>query len=156
MESWDGSILSKTMLTCVNQCISYAAYAGNPYSPGQILAKVFHMVFQTGLFHTACQEWKRLPLAQKTYNHFKQQILLAQQDNRNEQCTSKEAGYRLAVQAEKMENKDRDLRQCRHHQTVKPRLGPCGSTRRQDRLGGWQQDRSTEHHQPISTVGQEV
>jgi hypothetical protein len=65
--------------------------------------KVFHVVFQTGLFHTACQEWKRLPAAQKTYNHFQQHIILAQQDNCNKQHTSKEARYGLAAQAEKME-----------------------------------------------------
>jgi hypothetical protein len=103
MESWDGSIPFETVLTRVNQCVSYAAYAGNLYSPGQILAKVFHVVFQTGLFHTTCQEWKRLPAAQRTYNNFKAHIILAQQDNRNKQRTSKETGYRLAAQAEKME-----------------------------------------------------
>jgi hypothetical protein len=103
MESWDGSVPFETVLTRVNQCVSYAAYAGNPYSPGQIWAKVFHVVFQTGLFHTACREWKRLPAAQRTYNNFKAHIILAQQDNRNEQRTSKETGYGLAAQAEKME-----------------------------------------------------
>jgi hypothetical protein len=91
MESWDGSVLFKTVLTCVNQCISYTAYAGNLFSPGQILAKVFHVVFQTGLFHTACQEWKRLPAAQRTYNNFKAHIILAQQDNCNKQCSRKQA-----------------------------------------------------------------
>jgi hypothetical protein len=103
MESWDRSSLFETVLICVDQCIAYAAYAGNLYSPGQILAKVFHVVFQAGLFHTACWEWKRLLAAQKTYTNFKRHIVLAQQDNRNEQQTSKEAGYRLAAQAEKME-----------------------------------------------------
>jgi hypothetical protein len=48
MESWDGSVLFETVLTCVNQCISYAAYAGNPYSPGQILAKVSMWHFRQG------------------------------------------------------------------------------------------------------------
>jgi hypothetical protein len=41
--------------------------------------------------------------AQKTYTNFKLHIVHAQQDNRNEQRTSKEAGYGLAAQAEKME-----------------------------------------------------
>jgi hypothetical protein len=94
MESWDGSSPFETVIDCVNQCVAYAAYVGNLYSPGQILSKVFHVVFQTGLFHTACQERKRLPAAQKTYANFKHHIVLAQQDNRN---TSKEAGYGLAA-----------------------------------------------------------
>jgi hypothetical protein len=38
--------------------------------------------------------------AQKTYANFKHHIVLAQQDIRNEQRTSKEAGYGLAAQAE--------------------------------------------------------
>jgi hypothetical protein len=103
MESWDGSSLFETVLIQVNQCIAYAAYAGNLYSQGQILAKVFCVVFQTSLFHTACQEWKQLPAAQKTYTNFKCHIVLAQQDIQKEQRTSKEAGYRLAAQAEKIE-----------------------------------------------------
>jgi hypothetical protein len=48
MESWDGSVPFETVLTHVNQYVSYAAYTRNLYSPGQILAKVFHVVFQTG------------------------------------------------------------------------------------------------------------
>jgi hypothetical protein len=103
MESWDGSSPFETVINRVNQCVTYAAYAGTLYSPGQIIAKVFHVVFQTGLVHTACREWKRLLAAQKTYANFKLQIVLAQQDNRNEQQTSKEARYGLAAQAEKME-----------------------------------------------------
>jgi hypothetical protein len=54
-------------------------------------------------FHIACCKWKRLPAVQKTYANFKTHIVLAQQYNRNEQRTSKEAGYRLAAQAKKME-----------------------------------------------------
>jgi hypothetical protein len=65
MESWDGFSPFETVINRVNQCVAYAAYAGNLYSPGQILAKVFHVVFQTSLFHIACREWKRLPAAQK-------------------------------------------------------------------------------------------
>jgi hypothetical protein len=103
MESWDGSSPFEAVITRINQCVAYAAYAGNPYSPGQILAKVFHVVFQTGLIHIACREWKRLPAAQRTNANFKTHIVLAQQDNRNEQRTSKEAGYGLAAQAKKME-----------------------------------------------------
>jgi flagellar basal body rod protein FlgC len=103
MESWDGSSPFETVINRVNQCIAYAAYAGNLSSPRQILSKVFHVVFQTGLFHITCREWKRLPATQKTYTNFKTHIVLAQQDNRNEQRTSKEAGYGLAAQAEKME-----------------------------------------------------
>jgi hypothetical protein len=103
MESWDGSSPFETVINRVNQCVAYAAYAGTLYSPGQILAKIFYVVFQTGLFHTACREWKRLLAAQKTYANFKLHIVRAQQDNCNEQRTSKEAGYGLAAQAEKME-----------------------------------------------------
>jgi hypothetical protein len=102
MESWDGTSPFKTVLTCqLMYCLCSLRW--DPYSSGQILAKVFHVVFQTGLFHTACWEWKRLPAAQKTYTNFKHHRVLAQQDNRNKQRTSKEAGYGLAVQAKKME-----------------------------------------------------
>jgi hypothetical protein len=64
MESWDGSSPFETVLINVDQCIAYTAYAGNLYSPGQILAKVFHVVFQTSLFLHAgsgngCQQLRR-------------------------------------------------------------------------------------------------
>jgi hypothetical protein len=102
MESWDGTSPFKTVLTCqLMYCLCSLRW--DPYSSGQILAKVFHVVFQTGLFHTTCQEWRQLPAEQKTYANFKHHIVLAQQDNWNEQRTSKEAGYELAAQAKKME-----------------------------------------------------
>jgi hypothetical protein len=66
----------------------------------------FPHVFQTGLFLQACHEWKRQPVAAKTYLLVKKHILLAQQDNRNEERTTKQTRYGLAVQKleEMMEN----------------------------------------------------
>jgi hypothetical protein len=45
---------------------------------------------------------EKTPAAQRTYNNFKAHIILAQQDNCNKQRTSKETGYGLATQAEKL------------------------------------------------------
>jgi hypothetical protein len=98
MEAWDGSCLFETVITRIDECVAYAAYAGEPYTLGQILSKTFHIEFQTGLFLQACREWKRQPAAAKTYVLFKRHIILAQQDNRNEERTTKQTGYGLAAQ----------------------------------------------------------
>jgi hypothetical protein len=50
MEAWDRSCLFETVITQIDKCVAYTAYAGEPYTPGQILPKSFHIVFQTGLF----------------------------------------------------------------------------------------------------------
>jgi hypothetical protein len=91
MEAWDRSCLFETIITRIDKCVAYAAYAGEPYMLGQILSKTFHIVFQIG-------EWKQQPAAAKTYVLFKKHILLAQQDNRNEEHTTKQTRYGLAAQ----------------------------------------------------------
>jgi hypothetical protein len=48
MEAWDGSCPFETVITQVDECVTYTAYTGD--LPGQILSKTFHIVFHTRLF----------------------------------------------------------------------------------------------------------
>jgi 6-phosphogluconate dehydrogenase len=54
MEVWDVSCPYKTVITQIDECVTYMANAGEPYLPGQMLSKTFHIVFRQGC------SWRRV------------------------------------------------------------------------------------------------
>jgi hypothetical protein len=73
--------------------VALAGAAAAPYSPAQIIAIAYNMLFSTGMFPDACHDWRRRPLLQQTWATFKVDFALAHQELRNSQVTSNQAGY---------------------------------------------------------------
>ena len=45
----------------VEDAVGFADTAKAPYTPEQIVAITFNLVFKTGMFQEACRDWKRRP-----------------------------------------------------------------------------------------------
>jgi hypothetical protein len=97
-EPWDGAEPFEMVVTRWNQCIKLAAAAGKPYTAEQILEKAYAIVYDCGLYYEELKEWKKLPVAQKTYLFFQSHVKKAQKEYRLQQRTSKRSGYGLATQ----------------------------------------------------------
>jgi hypothetical protein len=77
----------------VEDAVSLAAAAQAPYSPQQTIAMAYTLMFSTGMFPEACQEWRRRPTAKQTWVNFKTAFTEAHQDFRDSQVTSKQTCY---------------------------------------------------------------
>ena len=53
--------------------------ANAPYSPAQIIVIAYHVLFSSGLFSTACGDWRRRPPLEQTWATFKVDFTLAHQ-----------------------------------------------------------------------------
>jgi hypothetical protein len=69
-----------------------------PYTPMQIMNRATLVVYNTGLFYEDLKKWDVIPVAHKSYKEFSDYILEAQWVYCCQQCTSKQSGYRLAIQ----------------------------------------------------------
>lgn len=49
----------------------------------QVLARIYHIVYQTGLYFNACEKWNEKAVADQTYANFKKHILTVQRKNRD-------------------------------------------------------------------------
>ena len=68
--------------------VEYVAAVNTPYSPAQVVATSYQIVFQTGLFNDNCKVWKRKADAYKTWENFKVDFATANQELREPQATS--------------------------------------------------------------------
>lgn len=80
----------------VEDAVSLAAAARAPYSPAQIVAVSYTIMFTTGMFPEACREWRRRPIGEQTWANFKTTFTEAHQDYRDSQATATQAGYHHA------------------------------------------------------------
>ena len=62
-------------------------------TPEQIITIAFQLVFKTGLFLDNCKLWKRRPVADKTYAHFKNCFTEAHLELRESQTTTQAGGF---------------------------------------------------------------
>ena len=70
----------ETLIYRVETAVEYAAAVNTPYSPAQVLATVYQLVFQTGLFNDNCKFWKSKTDAYKTWANFKVDLAIAHQE----------------------------------------------------------------------------
>jgi hypothetical protein len=76
----------------IEDAVAFTAVAQAPYSPVQIIAIAYTLVFTTGMLPEACRKWRRNP-ADRTWPNFKTFFAEAHQDLRDSQITSKQLGY---------------------------------------------------------------
>ena len=70
-EPLDGSQPIDIFFKRIDNAVQYADDGNTPYTPQQILQTVFHAVNATGMYKDACKEWRKKPVASKTWTTFK-------------------------------------------------------------------------------------
>ena len=94
---YDVNLPIETLFRQIENAINYAAAGNTPYSPAQVLAIAYQIVFQTGIFADDCREWKRRAPAYKTWPQFKIDFTRAHQEYRESQVVTPGAAGFLAT-----------------------------------------------------------
>jgi hypothetical protein len=76
--------------------LDLAAVAQAAYTPKQIVAYTYNIMFQTGVFADACHDWRCCAIADNTWANFKSDFAMAHQELQESQLTSQSAGYHSA------------------------------------------------------------
>jgi hypothetical protein len=62
--------------------MDYADAGDNAYTANQVVSNAYTLVFNTGMFPEACQDWRKLPAIDKTWATFKIDFAEAYRDFR--------------------------------------------------------------------------
>jgi hypothetical protein len=79
--------------------MDFADAGGTPYTPSQVVTTIYTLVFHTGMFLEACQEWHRRLAIEQTWANFKKYFAEAHRDLRLTCTTTQGAGYHSANHA---------------------------------------------------------
>jgi hypothetical protein len=79
--------------------MDYADAGDNAYTANQVVSNAYTLVFNTGMFPEACQDWRRLPGDEKTWATFKIDFAEAYRDFRLSQATNQSKGFHSANNA---------------------------------------------------------
>ena len=93
---YDPSQPIEAFIDQIEDGVALADAAATAYTPAQIIAIAYNLMFATGMFPEACREWRRRPTAEHTWTNFKTEFSLAHQEFRDSQVTSQQAGYHAA------------------------------------------------------------
>jgi hypothetical protein len=80
----------------IEVAVDFAAAGDCPYTPTQVTAIAYQLVFKMGLFHDECKLRKRRIAADKNWAGFKTVFSLAHQELRESQLTSSNTGFHSA------------------------------------------------------------
>jgi hypothetical protein len=94
--AYDPNLPIETLFDQVENAVDFAAAGNTPYSPEQVVATAYQLVYATGMFLDDCKIWKRHPEAYKTWGHFKRDFTLSHRALREAKVTSAGAGYHSA------------------------------------------------------------
>jgi hypothetical protein len=86
----------ETLFHQIEESIDVADAAGAAYTPFQIVAILYNLIFATGMFPEACRVWRRRVTNTQTWHNFKADFAAAHQDYRDSQLTSRQSGYQSA------------------------------------------------------------
>jgi hypothetical protein len=89
----------ETLFHQIEESIDVANAAGAAYTPSQIVAISYNLIFATGMFPEACHKWRRRVTNTQTWRNFKADFAAAHQDYRDSQLTSRQSGYQSANNA---------------------------------------------------------
>jgi hypothetical protein len=93
---FDANLPIENLFTQIDDGVNYAAAGNTPYTPAQVLACAYQLVFATGLFNIECKLWKRQVEAYRTYPQFKLDFALSHRELRDTRATAAGAGYQAA------------------------------------------------------------
>ena len=97
--AYDPSQPIESLYAQIEDAMDLAAAGRTPYTPAQVVANAYSLVFSTGMFPEACREWRRRPGADQTWEHFKTSFAEAHADLRLSQQTTQGAGFHSANNA---------------------------------------------------------
>ncbi len=97
---YDVNLPIETLFRQIENAIDYASAGNTPYTPAQVLAIAYQIVFQTGIFADDCRDWKRQPTVYKTWPQFKIDFTRAHQEYRESQVITPGAAGFLATDIE--------------------------------------------------------
>jgi hypothetical protein len=55
----------------IDDCVQFATDGQVPFTPTQVVQTAYHPVSKSGIYNDACKEWRRKPIADRTWTHFK-------------------------------------------------------------------------------------
>ena len=77
---YDSNQTFKNLIDQVENAVDYASVVDTPYTPAQVVAITFQLVFHTGLFNDYCKLWRHQPADDKTWTRFKEFFATAHQE----------------------------------------------------------------------------
>lgn len=95
-KQWDTNQPFEALIDQVEDAVDFAAAGQAPYSPAQIVANAYNLVFNTGMYPEACRDWRRRAPNTMTWDNFKAEFGIAHTDLRNQRHTSQQAGFQQA------------------------------------------------------------
>ena len=81
----------KTLYTQMEQAIDFFNEAFTLFTPSQIFAMAYNLVFKTRLYNDTCCKWRCLLLADGTWENFQADYSSVDQDLRKSQLTAQSA-----------------------------------------------------------------
>lgn len=103
---YDANLPIETLFAQVESSMEYAAAGNTPYTPNQIVATAYQVIFATGMFHDDCKIWNRKPVADKIWTNFKPFFARAHREFRDTKTTTTGASYGSANAAYQQETVD--------------------------------------------------
>ena len=85
---YDVNMPIENLFKQIQSAVEFATAGSTPYSPAQVLAVAYQLVFQTGIFADDCKIWKRRPAIYKTWLQFKIDFTISHQEYRESQVTT--------------------------------------------------------------------
>ena len=80
--AYDPSQPIESLYAQIEDAMDLAATGPTPYTPEQVVANAYSLVFSTGMFPEACREWRRRPVADQPWEYFKSSFAEAHADLR--------------------------------------------------------------------------
>ena len=94
-QPYDANTPIENLYEQIEQAGDIAASANAPYNEAQVLNSAYNLVFNTNAFPETCREWRRLPVAQKTWIHFKDMFTEAHKDSMMQQNQGQHRFHKL-------------------------------------------------------------
>jgi hypothetical protein len=94
--AYDPNLPIETLFGQVEDAVDFAAAGNTPYSPVQVRATAYQLIYATGMFLDDCKVWKCQTTAYKTWEHFKRNFAVSHNEFREATVTSAGAGYQSA------------------------------------------------------------
>ena len=70
-EPLDPSIPIDVYFKRIDECVLFETNSGTSYTPEQTLQTAYYKISSSNMYTDACKEWRRKPLAEKTWTNFK-------------------------------------------------------------------------------------
>jgi hypothetical protein len=94
--AYDPNLPIESLFDQIENAVEFAAAGNTPYSPEQVVATAYQLIYATGMFLDDCKLWKRQPGHYKTWDNFKRDFALSHREFREAKVTSAGAGYQSA------------------------------------------------------------